>query len=84
MNRTLDGKPITRADHIALALLAGMPASKVTRDTKTWVFELACRDLRFLLWCAGFLLLDTRPVHQPAPKAAIDTEMVAFLTRQGA
>ena len=80
MNRNLDGTPLSRADLIALALEAGMPASKVSIDTKTWVFTEASRELRFRLWARGELLLDTRPVARPTPSVTVDEEMVAFLT----
>jgi hypothetical protein len=80
MNRNLNGTPLTRADLIALALEAGMPASKITVDAKTWVFAEASRDLRFAMWARGELVLDTRPEPRVAPSNAVDWEIVAAIS----
>lgn len=80
MNRKPDGTLLERADFIALALKAGMPASKVTIDTKTWVFADASRALRHRMWARGELVLDTRPEPRTRPAVEVDWEIVRFLT----
>ncbi len=82
MNRNLDGTQLTREQLIDLAIEAGMPRSKVTRDVKTWEFRNASRQLRHEMFWRGELNLNTRDVWtQPAPVTpTVDAEMVAFFT----
>lgn len=80
MNRTNDGRLLERADFIALALEAGMPASKVSTDTKTFVFIDASRRLRFEMWTRGELTLDTSEPFVPAPPPRVNWEAVEALT----
>ena len=82
MNRTVEGKPFTRAELVAMAVECGaVTEAEVTRDMKTHVFERATRKHRFEMFMRGEAVLDTRPIERPFVAPTVDMEMVAFLTK---
>jgi hypothetical protein len=92
MNCHPNHTPLTAEDMVTLALDAGLvtaadvEAARGVHDKAGFFFShfaTLTRDLRFAMMCRGDLVQDSR---QPAPikvkpVAVLDTEMVAFLTR---